>query len=170
MTLPPKIERWRRLVGAELVKVAARHRYTPTVDLVLAIIATESSGDPGAVHTEPDGRVSRGLMQMLEGTARDLGLLDPNRLHDPDVSVSLGAEYLARQLDRYQGNTAAAVAAYNAGSARFTESEQFVNQRYVDRVLHWFEQSAPAGLFPFALAAGAALAVIIALTKARGRA
>ena len=55
-------------------------------------------------------------------------------LHIPSVGIAYGARYLASKLERYHGDTTMAVAAYNAGSARFSR-DQYVNQGYVDAVI-----------------------------------
>jgi soluble lytic murein transglycosylase-like protein len=134
-------------------------------DLVLAVIRKESVGDPRAVRREPDGRISRGLMQVLEGTARDLGLTNPQLLHVPAIGIDVGTHYLAQQLKRYAGRTAPAVAAYNAGTAFYQDNarESFVNQTYVDDVLRFFRSFAStAPALPFGLLALGAAALAVA--------
>lgn len=75
----------------------------------------------------PDVRSSAGalgLMQLLPGTARSVArserLARPtNRdLYDPALNIRLGAAYLKRLLERFDGNLVLASAAYNAGSGR----------------------------------------------------
>jgi len=130
------------------------------------VIASESAGDPAAAARTSAGDYARGLMQVREATARALGLKDPRQLHDPYVGVRYGVHYLAQQLDRYAGRVAPAVAAYNAGTARYTEAERFVNQSYVDRVTRWLQRAMPAGIAAGGLALGA-LAVALLLNKRR---
>jgi soluble lytic murein transglycosylase-like protein len=126
-------------------------------ELVLAIIAIESHGDTNAVGTSGE----RGLMQVMPGTARELGLTDPSLLADPVIGVYYGTEYLAQQLQRYGGKIPPAVAAYNAGSARYTDDEKFVNQPYVDRVLERFRQLTQGGTPGLALGVAAVIGVAL---------
>ena len=74
---------------------------------VRALIGIESSGNPNAVS--PKGAM--GMMQLMPGTARELGVTDPM---DPEQNVMAGARYFRNQLDEF-GDPALAAAAYNAG-------------------------------------------------------
>jgi soluble lytic murein transglycosylase-like protein len=76
--------------------------------LVRAVLMAESSGDPNAVSVAG----AQGLMQLMPGTASRCGVVDA---FDPQENVECGAAYLKSLLDRYNGNTVLAVAAYNAG-------------------------------------------------------
>lgn len=88
--------------------VAAAHEQGLDPALVLAVTMRESAGDPQAVSP----RGARGLMQLMPGTAVEVGVDDP---HDPAQNLRGGARYLARMLDRYDGDLTLALAAYNAG-------------------------------------------------------
>ena len=107
--------------------------------LVKAVIWTESKGDPYVLRYERHlDDHSYGLMQLLLSTATELGFKgSADGLFDPDTNIRLGTMYLAKQLKRYGGNVAKAVAAYNAGSARYKDGK-FVNQKYVDRVMNTY--------------------------------
>lgn len=76
--------------------------------LIKAIIAVESCFDPKAVS-----RVgARGLMQLMPYTASAVGVEDS---FDIQQNLRGGIEYFTRMHERYNGNTAFALAAYNAG-------------------------------------------------------
>lgn len=85
--------------------------------LVTALVRQESLFVPEAVSPAD----AHGLMQLLPGTAREVaatrGLPAPDRptLHRVEPNVTLGTTLLRRLLDRYQGSTVRALAAYNAG-------------------------------------------------------
>lgn len=135
----------------EPIKTRARDRVDPF--LVSALIREESVYDPRALS--PVGAI--GLMQLMPDTGRRVaraeGLSDfsVDQLYRPEVNLTLGVRYLADLLDRFAGNEAYAVAAYNAGPeavARWLENgppraiEEFVEEipfgetrAYVKRVL-----------------------------------
>ncbi len=77
-------------------------------DLMRAMIQCESRFDPMA--KSPAG--SMGLMQLMPQTARRFGVKDAWQV---DQNLKGGAKYLRFLLDRYNGDTARAVTAYNAG-------------------------------------------------------
>jgi hypothetical protein len=77
-------------------------------DLMRAMIQCESRYDPMA--KSPRGSI--GLMQLMPQTAARFGAKDP---WQTSQNLQAGAKYLRFLLDRYQGDTARAVTAYNAG-------------------------------------------------------
>jgi soluble lytic murein transglycosylase-like protein len=97
-------------LGSDLHQLAAdaarRHGLEP--DLVLAVVSVESAFRPAAVS--PKG--AQGLMQLMPGTARELGVADP---FDPAANLDGGARYLSALIARYGGDVTKALAAYNAG-------------------------------------------------------
>ncbi len=94
---------------AGLIQDAAEaHGLDPA--LVAAVVEQESAFQVQAVS--PVGAM--GLMQIMPGTAAELGLLEP---FDAAANLDAGAEYLAWLIDRY-GGVELALAAYNAGPGR----------------------------------------------------
>lgn len=77
-------------------------------DLIKAVIQTESRFDPRA----SSGAGAKGLMQLMPKTAKAVGIEDP---FDPRQNIFGGVKYLSQMMERYKGNTALALAAYNAG-------------------------------------------------------
>jgi membrane-bound lytic murein transglycosylase MltF len=85
---------------------ARRHGLDPA--LVLAVVQVESGFRPDAVS--PKG--ARGLMQLMPGTAADLGVEDA---FDPEQNLDGGTRHLVGLIARYGGDVKRALAAYNAG-------------------------------------------------------
>lgn len=84
--------------------------------LMQALIWQESRFQVGAKSPA----AAYGLTQIIPGTARDLGIY-PQYYEDPYLQVVGGGRYLARQLQRFDGNIIFALAAYNAGPGRVIE-------------------------------------------------
>ena len=102
-------------------------------DLVNSVIHAESGFNSRAVS--PKG--ARGLMQLMPGTANQLGV---NDVFDPQANVTGGSRYLRELLERYDFDLVKALAAYNAGPDRVEQYRgvpPFRETRtYVSRIVH----------------------------------
>lgn len=78
--------------------------------LLRAVVHAESAFNPNALSNKG----AQGLMQLMPGTAGDLGVENP---FDAVQNIRGGAQYLAQQLKAFQGDERLAMAAYNAGPA-----------------------------------------------------
>ncbi len=109
---------------------AERHGIDP--DLFRALVGQESSWNPQATSSVG----AKGLCQLLDGTARDMGVGDP---YDPAQSLEGGARYLRRMLDMNGGDPARALASYNAGFGRVNGRSMgewpAETRQYVTRIL-----------------------------------
>lgn len=109
---------------------AARHHVPPA--LINAVIEVESSFNPRAVSP----RGAMGLMQLMPDVAASLGVEDP---FEPEENIRGGVAHLRRLLDKYGGDYARALAAYNAGEGAVDRSggiPDFPETRnYVNRVM-----------------------------------
>jgi len=124
-----------------IADAAARHGVDPS--LIKGVIQTESSFNPNATSSAG----AKGLMQLMDGTARGLGVTDA---YDPAQNIDGGTRFLKWLLDKYDGNVQTALAAYNAGPGRVdrlgirTDAElaerlhelPAETQRYIGKVLN----------------------------------
>ena len=77
--------------------------------LLRAVIHAESAFNPNAISDKG----AQGLMQLMPGTANDLGVGSP---FDVGQNIRGGAHYLALLLKQFNGDVRLATAAYNAGA------------------------------------------------------
>jgi hypothetical protein len=99
--------------------------------LLRAVIHAESAFNPMAISNKG----AQGLMQLMPGTATDLGVDDA---FDAAQNIRGGAQYLARMLKNFNGDERLATAAYNAGPAavqKYADVPPYAEtQVYVERV------------------------------------
>jgi soluble lytic murein transglycosylase-like protein len=111
--------------------------------LLHAIVTVESAYRPTAVSSKG----ARGLMQLMPATAARYGVAE-GVLHDPAINVETGARHLAYLLGLFEGNTALAIAAYNAGEHAVLKYGSSIppypeTQDYVPKVLKLYEAFVP---------------------------
>lgn len=110
--------------------VAREHSIDPA--LVREVARQESGFRPCAIS--PKG--AAGVMQLMPSTQAQLEVHDP---FDAQESLSAGAKLLKQLLDRYHGDLALALSAYNAGMTRvdrnFSVPEIPETQNYVTDIL-----------------------------------
>lgn len=106
----------------------ASERYGIPEDRLRAVIAAESNFNPQAVSKAG----AQGLMQLMPGTARDLGVTDA---FDPAQNVDAGARYLAQLRDKY-GDWDTAHAAYNFGPSNIDKGKALPEETrgYLQRI------------------------------------
>jgi soluble lytic murein transglycosylase-like protein len=116
-----------------LITEAAK-KYDVDENLVKAIIHTESSFIP-SLEVKNEKEHSRGLMQINENKALDLGVPKENMglLFDPKFNIDKGCQILSRDKKRYP-NILDQIAAYNAGSVILRKDNTYVNDAYVKSV------------------------------------
>ena len=111
----------------------AAQKYNLPVNLLKAVAKVESGFDADAVSSCG----AQGVMQLMPGTAASLGVENPL---DAEQNIMGGAKYLSQMLDRYDGDTKLALAAYNAGSgnvAKYGGIPPFKEtQSYISKVLN----------------------------------
>ena len=120
-----------------LMLADAGEQHNVDSDLLASIVKAESNGNAHAVSHAG----ARGLMQLMPGTAADLGVDDS---FAPDQNVRGGSAYLDGLLRRYHDNIALALAAYNAGPAAVDKYHGIPpyheTRAYVARVIHEFNR------------------------------
>jgi soluble lytic murein transglycosylase-like protein len=132
-----------RLTDTELHELLSRAgtAHDLDVDLLASIIRQESGGNAGAVSRAG----ARGLMQLMPGTAADLGV---GNAFAPGENINGGTAYLDSLLRRYHDNLALALAAYNAGPGAVDRWHGIPPYRetraYVARVIHEFNRRVAA--------------------------
>jgi soluble lytic murein transglycosylase-like protein len=116
---------------------AAGRQHNLDADLLASVVKAESNGNTHAVSRAG----ARGLMQLMPGTAAELGVDDSFRA---DENVRGGSAYLNDLLVRYHDNIALALAAYNAGPAAVDKYHGIPpyheTRAYVARVIHEFNR------------------------------
>ena len=130
--------------GAELTKAEMKEMlahagdaHNIDADLLASVVRAESGGQVKAVSRTG----AKGLMQLMPGTASEMGVVDAFR---PEQNIAGGTAYLDVLLTRYHDNVALALAAYNAGPGAVDKYHGVPpyreTQAYVARVIREFNR------------------------------
>jgi soluble lytic murein transglycosylase-like protein len=112
-----------------------RHQIDP--DFINSVIRAESGFHQNAVSKKG----AQGLMQLMPGTASQLGVANP---FDPHANVEGGTKYLRELLEKYNYDVPKALAAYNAGPKRVDQYRgvppYYETQSYIARIIRDFNR------------------------------
>ncbi|PJI10381.1 lytic transglycosylase [Clostridium sp. CT7] len=115
---------------------AASKKYGVDKKLIMSVIRQESDFDPNSTS----GAGAEGLMQLMPGTASELGVSNP---YDVSQNVDGGTKYLKELLNKFS-DMKLAVAAYNAGPGAVQNSGGNISKlpsetrNYVSKVLGYY--------------------------------
>lgn len=122
----------------DIIIKSASAKHSVDSDLVKAIIKAESNFNPKAIS--PKGAM--GLMQLMPNTAKDLGVKDA---YNPQENIEAGTRHFKKLLDRYNGDTTKALAAYNWGIGNLDKQSLSKmpeeTKKYIDNVNKYFNQT-----------------------------
>lgn len=139
----------------------ASEAYGVPVNLLKAVAKAESGFDPDVVSSAG----AQGVMQLMPGTARSLGVSDP---FDAEQNIMGGAKYLSQLLREFNGDTTLAVAAYNAGPGSVKKyggvPPYAETQNYVQKVLGLTGSELTAGTVSGSTGADSSQDLLSALT------
>lgn len=116
---------------------AAAERYNIPTELLKAVGKAESDFNASAVSRCG----AQGIMQLMPATAKELGVTDS---FDAEQNIMGGAKYIASLMNKYDGDTKLALAAYNAGSGNVRKYNGIPpfeeTQNYVKKVMNYYGQ------------------------------
>jgi soluble lytic murein transglycosylase len=108
-------------------------------ELLQALMREESALDPKALSWAGAVGLTQLMLPTAREVARSLRIRAPSaeQLQNPSTNIQLGAAYLARLLQRFDGNVALAVASYNAGEGAVSRWRAARPETELDR---WVEE------------------------------
>ena len=118
-------------------------RYNPIIldaaalhDVDLTMIKAIIMAESGYKRRSVSKHGARGLMQLMPGTAKALGVKD---IFNPEENIHAGVRYYKSLLDRFDGDEKLALAAYNAGVRNVRKYKGIPpfseTRRYIKKVL-----------------------------------
>ncbi len=131
---------------APMVQQASQYYQLPPA-LIWAVMKIESGFYPGAVSSVG----AQGLMQLMPGTAKEMGVDDP---FDPVQSIFGGARYLRMLANRFSGDLVLTLSGYHAGGRAvdkvggipYTQTAEYV--RMVLNAYYAYQRQLPAAATP----------------------
>ncbi|HLD89056.1 MAG TPA: transglycosylase SLT domain-containing protein [Candidatus Nanoarchaeia archaeon] len=134
--LKPVIENFKKYNLEPIIEKASK-AHNIDINLVKAIIAQESGGNPKAISSTG----AQGLMQLMPDTAKGLGVADS---YNPEQNIDGGTKYIKQLLDKFDGKLEFALAAYNAGPGAVEQYKAIPpypeTRTYVARVIRHYQE------------------------------
>ncbi|MGV8125336.1 MAG: lytic transglycosylase domain-containing protein [Candidatus Xenobiia bacterium LiM19] len=121
-------------IAPYILSAAKRHDVSPYV--VKAVIAKESTFNPRA-HSN---RGACGLMQLLPGTAREMGVRDH---WDPEKNIEAGTKYISELIEEF-GDLSKALSAYNTGPNNVRKSKHGIpryTRGYIAKIMDFMKDN-----------------------------
>jgi soluble lytic murein transglycosylase-like protein len=123
--------------GLDQVVSGAGERHQIDPDFIRSVIRAESGFHQNAISRKG----ALGLMQLMPGTASQLGVANP---FDANANVEGGTKYLRDLLVKYNFDVNKALAAYNAGPKRVDQYHgvppYFETRAYISRIIRDFNR------------------------------
>lgn len=116
----------------------ASEKYGVSYEYLVAVAKAESDFNPNCVSSAG----AKGIMQIMPEEAKGLGISD---VFDPEQNIMGAAKLLAAHLEKFNGDTTLAAAAYNAGSGRVKQYGGVPpfkeTQNYVKKIAAYMKES-----------------------------
>lgn len=102
------VSQWSDVIDQAITDNPSQLGFNVDKDFVNRIMQQESGGDPDIESYAG----AKGLMQLMDTTAENLGVTDP---YNPQENVGGGVRLLVQLMERYDGDRTKVLAAYNGG-------------------------------------------------------
>ena len=102
-------------------------------DIYVRLIQQESRFDPDALSEKGAAGIAQIMPKTAEDPGHGIGAISLEDRFDPEIGLRFGAKYLRAMVDRYNGDYARALAAYNRGPGKIplTGKAEFNPETYV---------------------------------------